>query len=204
MAFSDNFLAANMNKFPAEELPGLRQRLDSLNESQQNFVYAADYKDPTTALILSFFLGSLGVDRFYIGSIGFGLAKLFLSWMTLGILPLVDLFLIMGATRKANLDTLNNALNTATYQASVAPASVVPEQTIVAAEPVVAEPVVEVAPAEEVVAAEPVAEVAPVEEVVAEPVVEATPAEEVEAAPVEEVVAEEVEEIKPVQLDQEL
>lgn len=46
------------------------------------------------ALLLSVFLGVFGVDRFYLGHIGLGLAKLFLSWMTGGIWPLIDIILI--------------------------------------------------------------------------------------------------------------
>lgn len=55
-------------------------------------------KNHLVAVLLSIFVGSLGVDRFYLGHIGLGVAKLLLSWMTLGIWWLVDVILI--ATRK--------------------------------------------------------------------------------------------------------
>ena len=108
--FSDSYLAANAGNLPPEAIPMIRQRLESLTENQKAYILSADLKSPTTALILSIFLGYLGIDRFYIGHIG----KLLLSWMTLGIWPLIDWFLIMGATRQANLETLNNAINAAT------------------------------------------------------------------------------------------
>jgi hypothetical protein len=44
-------------------------------------------KSRTVAAILGFFLGGLGIDRFYLGNIGMGIAKLFLGWLTLGIGP---------------------------------------------------------------------------------------------------------------------
>ena len=54
-------------------------------------------KSFTTALLLSFFLGSLGVDRFYLGYTGLGVAKL-LTVGGCGIWGLIDF--IMIAMRK--------------------------------------------------------------------------------------------------------
>jgi TM2 domain-containing membrane protein YozV len=56
-------------------------------------------KSFTTAILLSFFLGYLGVDRFYLGHVGLGIVKL----LTLGgclIWAIIDFILI--ATRKVN------------------------------------------------------------------------------------------------------
>ena len=113
--FTDSFLSANTANFPSEQLPSLRQCLSQLDDSQANQVIAAaNVKSPTTALILSIFLGTLGVDRFYIGHIGLGVAKLLLAWLTFGIWTIVDWFLIINATKKANLVAINNALATMT------------------------------------------------------------------------------------------
>ena len=113
--FTDSFLSANTANFPSEQLPSLRQRLSQLDDSQANQVIAAaNVKSPTTALILSIFVGTLGVDRFYIGHIGLGVAKLLLAWLTFGIWTIVDWFLIINATKKANLVAINNALATMT------------------------------------------------------------------------------------------
>lgn len=117
--FTDSFLSANTGSFPSEQLPSLRQRLSQLDDSQANQVIAAaNIKNPTTALILSIFLGTLGVDRFYIGHVGLGVAKLLLAWLTFGIWTIIDWFLIINATKKANLAALNNALATMTVSSA--------------------------------------------------------------------------------------
>ncbi len=60
-------------------------------------------KSRTVASILGFFLGGLGVDRFYLGNIGMGVAKLLLGWLTLGIWPLIDWIVILaGAAHDGN------------------------------------------------------------------------------------------------------
>lgn len=53
-------------------------------------------KSRTVASILGFFLGGFGVDRFYLGNIGMGVAKLLVGWLTLGIWPLVDWIIILA------------------------------------------------------------------------------------------------------------
>ncbi|MFT4231847.1 MAG: TM2 domain-containing protein [Leucobacter sp.] len=51
-------------------------------------------KNHVVAVLLSFFLGGLGVDRFYLGHVGLGIAKLLCGWLTLGIWPLIDFILV--------------------------------------------------------------------------------------------------------------
>jgi len=56
-------------------------------------------KEFMTTLLLSIFLGSLGVDRFYLGQTGAGLGKLF-TFGGCGVWSIIDIVLV--ATRKLN------------------------------------------------------------------------------------------------------
>lgn len=56
-------------------------------------------KSKTTAIILSIFLGGLGIDRFYLGYTGLGVLKL-LTGGVLGIMWLIDFILIVSGSLK--------------------------------------------------------------------------------------------------------
>lgn len=57
-------------------------------------------KKKSTALILSIFLGELGIDRFYLGHTGMGVLKL-LTAGCFGILWIVDIIKIATGSMKA-------------------------------------------------------------------------------------------------------
>ena len=94
------------SKIPSESLHSVREKLldSDMNESDV-FVLINSMKDPTISIILSILVGVLGVDRFYIGDIGIGVGKL-LTGGGCYIWALVDIFLIMDATRQKNLELL--------------------------------------------------------------------------------------------------
>ena len=95
------WFAANQSKFTPEDIVMLRQRLEALDEQKGIPLSAVPLKDPTTALLLSIFLGYLGIDRFYTGDTGLGVLKLLTGGLC-GIMALIDWFLIMGVAKKKN------------------------------------------------------------------------------------------------------
>ncbi len=106
---ADMFLMSNGKYFESHHLPQIRQRLLELDESKWIMVQSLGLKDPTTSLIVSILAGSLGIDRFMIGDTGMGIGKL-VTCGGFGIWALVDLFLIMGATREKNMEKLQEVL----------------------------------------------------------------------------------------------
>lgn len=101
------YLAAHAADFPPSSYSAVRDCLKSMNEQQFAFATSLSLKSPIIAFVLSFFLGGLGIDRFYIGDIILGLLKL-ITLGGLGIWWLVDLFLIIPAARRKNLYSLFN------------------------------------------------------------------------------------------------
>lgn len=63
---------------------------DTTDTSSKNFIIL---------LVLSIFLGSIGIDRFYLGKIGTGVVKL-ITFGGLGIWWLIDLIIIVSGNMK--------------------------------------------------------------------------------------------------------
>lgn len=98
----DMFIMTNSKFFETHHLSFIRERLLQADESKWPLLSTLDLKDPTMMLIVSILAGALGIDRFIIGDTGLGIGKL-LTCGGLGIWALVDLFLIMGATKEKNM-----------------------------------------------------------------------------------------------------
>lgn len=110
---ADQLIMIHSSKLAPEYIETIRERLVNVDYTQGAIIFN-DLKDPTLALILSIIVGELGIDRFYIGDVGLGVGKL-LVFLIVGTITcftlfwvwwLVDLFLIMGATRKKNSEKI--------------------------------------------------------------------------------------------------
>jgi len=105
----DMFLMTQGKYFEGYQLHAIREQLIKLDDSKFIMLQAANLKDPTTTLIISIVGGSLGIDRFFLGDTGLGVAKL-LTCGGLGIWAIVDWFLIQGRARELNMERLQRVL----------------------------------------------------------------------------------------------
>lgn len=105
-----NLLLTTYSKyFPESSLMQVREIFERMDSRQVSNLAMMQFKDPVTALLISLFGGVLGIDRFFIGDTTLGVLKLitcggFYAW------AIVDLFMIMNATREKNLQKLLAAI----------------------------------------------------------------------------------------------
>lgn len=104
------YLMTNGEYFPPESIPYIRQKLETLEESRMNYLYAVDLKDPKIYLLISIFLGGWGVDRFLLGDIGMGVLKL-LTGGVCGILWIIDIINISKTVKEDNLNKIMQVIN---------------------------------------------------------------------------------------------
>lgn len=107
--FADSYIMINANKFNENQIFTVKEKLAKLPVDRQTMVQSMSLKDPIVALLISFFVGCFGIDRFYVGNIVLGILKL-LTLGGLGIWALVDLFLIMRAARTTNFNKIMSAI----------------------------------------------------------------------------------------------
>ena len=101
----DMFIMTNQKYLPAEKIQMLRDRLMAADDNKMVMLSGVEMKDPTTILLVSIFLGSLGIDRFMLGETGMGILKL-LTGGCCGILTIIDWFTVQKKAKDANFQKL--------------------------------------------------------------------------------------------------
>lgn len=99
----DMFIMTNQKFFPAEKIVYLKEKLKTIDDEKFSLISSIDFKDPTTLLLVSIFLGSIGVDRFMLNQTGMGILKL-LTCGCCGIMTIVDWFTIQKNTKELNFN----------------------------------------------------------------------------------------------------
>lgn len=105
----DMFIMSNGKFFEGHQMNMIRERLLALDDSKWAVLSSAQFKDPTTTLIVSILAGGLGIDRFMIGDTGLGVGKL-LTCGGLGIWTIIDWFMIQQAAREKNMQKIQHFL----------------------------------------------------------------------------------------------
>ena len=101
----DMFIMTNQKYFPAEKIIFLKEKLYRLEEDRFSMISCIELKDPTTFLLISLFLGSLGVDRFMLKETGMGVLKL-LTLGCCGVLTIIDWFSIQKKAKEMNFNNI--------------------------------------------------------------------------------------------------
>ena len=97
----DRFIIANKKYFPDDKIMYLKEKMLAAPDEKASLVFSLDLKDPTIFLLISAFVGTLGIDRFMLGDTGMGVLKL-LTCGCCGILWIVDLCTISKKVKEAN------------------------------------------------------------------------------------------------------
>lgn len=105
----DMFMMMNSKYFESHHLMAVREKLLTLDDSKWGLVQTIQFKNPDTAQILSVLGGQIGLDRFFIGESGLGIAKL-LTCGGLYIWTIIDWFSISGATREKNMENFQKSI----------------------------------------------------------------------------------------------
>ena len=98
----DLFMMQNHNNLPMERSSDIRRKLEEMSDDKC-YVLQSQMRDFTTILLLSIFVGELGVDRFMLGDTGLGILKL-LTCGGCGIWWLIDLINCKKMTQKYNYE----------------------------------------------------------------------------------------------------
>ena len=101
----DMYLMSNNKYYPPENMMFIRERLLMMDEYRFNMLSSVDLKDPTTLLLISIFVGSLGIDRFMLGDTAMGVLKL-LTAGCCGVLTIIDWINIQKMTKAQNFNKL--------------------------------------------------------------------------------------------------
>ena len=105
----DMFFAANGEKLPSDKKLIIREKMKAVDDSRYAIISSIELKNPTTMLLISLFVGELGVDCFMLGKVGKGVLKL-LTIGLFGILWLIDILTVQGQTKEYNFNELMKVL----------------------------------------------------------------------------------------------
>jgi hypothetical protein len=104
----DQLIDMNCDKISPEYVPAIRERLADADEGIAQAAFAS-CKGEILMMVMAGFFGCYGVDRFMLGEVGLGVAKL-LTCGGCGIWAMIDTFTAPARTRKYNSEKILSQL----------------------------------------------------------------------------------------------
>lgn len=98
------------NLVPENRIPDLEFYFEKASDNVFDIVKSIELKSPKQTMCFAIFLGFLAADRFYIGDIVTGIQKLLFSVLTLGVWPLVDIFITFRLCKEENYLSITSAI----------------------------------------------------------------------------------------------
>ena len=105
----DMFFVANGKNLPNEKAVIIREKMAQADDSRYATISSIELKDTTKMLLISIFLGGLGVDRFMMGETGMGILKLLTGGLCY-VLWIIDIIGISNKVKEYNYNELMKIL----------------------------------------------------------------------------------------------
>jgi TM2 domain-containing membrane protein YozV len=106
----DMFISSSGDLFPGDKIGIIQTQLEKIDDKKFLAIQSANWKKPSTVLIVAIFFGMLGIDRFMLGQTVLGILKL-LTCGGYGIWWLIDLFIVMKAAKDKNFYLFTQVAN---------------------------------------------------------------------------------------------
>ncbi len=108
------FLVENKKYFPQNRMSDIKKKVENITDEQFEQIEWLELKDPSMMTIIAVFLGLLGVDRFMLDDVKYGILKLLCTLLTFGIAGaiwwFIDLFTIGDRTTAYNYKKFTDIL----------------------------------------------------------------------------------------------
>lgn len=98
---TDAFLLRNCDKFHGDQILAVRSAINSLPEERQVQAELVSLRSPQLVMVMAWFFGMFGVDRFMNGQIGLGILKI-ITLGGVGFWLLIDIFTAYKRTQIRN------------------------------------------------------------------------------------------------------
>ncbi|MBQ7797681.1 MAG: TM2 domain-containing protein [Clostridia bacterium] len=105
------YLSQYKDSIPSDKMVVLKNSLVKASDDCEENLAMVKLRNPIVILLMSIFLGGLGIDRFMLGDVGLGVCKLLFGWLTLGIWPFIDIFMCYKRAKEKNLQEILMSLN---------------------------------------------------------------------------------------------